>query len=146
MPISHTEIDDDFDAFVDCRVAEIEQSIVDVLVKVGEQGYKTAIAHGSYQDRTGTLRSSIGFGVVKYGTLTKVGGFKHFRSGSSGAAIGKDKLDGLVAECGGDEICLIFVAGAEYATYVEAMGYDVITFSEIECYHNAENEINKLFR
>lgn len=146
MPIEHTGVEEEFDAFVDGRLSELEQSVVDIFVKVGESAYNTAVSHGSYQDRTGTLRSSIGYGVVKYGRLVKSGGFRQFRSGSSGSAIGKDKLDELVRECRSDEIALVFVAGAEYAVYVEAMGYDVITFSELECYHKAEDEVNKLFR
>lgn len=146
MPVEHKGIDEDFDAFVDGRLSELERDVVDIFVKVGEIGYKTAVSRGSYQDRTGTLRSSIGYGVVKYGRLVKTGGFKNFRSGSAGIAEGKDLLNEKVKECGADEITLIFVAGAEYAVYVEAMGYDVITFSELETYRKAEDEISKLFK
>ena len=146
MPIKRNGVDKDFADFLDGRLAELESAIVRVLGEVGEDGYETAVNHGTYKNQTGNLRSSIGYGVVKYGQLVKRGGFKVILGGAEGAEKGKSRLNELAAECGRDEIVLIFVAGAEYAAYVEAMGYDVLTFSEMSCYRKASEEINKLLR
>lgn len=146
MPIKHKDIDREFSDFVDGGVSDLKRQVVDVFVKIGEYGYKLAISRGNYQDRTGNLRSSIGYGVVVNGRLVKTGGFEQFGSGSDGASTGKNRLRELVSECKAGCISLIFVAGEEYATYVESMGYDVLTFSEIECFHKAEEMINGLFK
>lgn len=146
MPIKHKEIDDDFKNFIDGGISGIENEIVDILVKIGEYGYKLAVRKGNYRDHTGNLRSSIGYGVVKYGRLVKSGGFKVFVSGADGVEMGKRALDSEVGECAQDSISLVFVAGAEYAAYVEVIGKDVLTFSELECYRKAEEMINRLFK
>lgn len=146
MPIKHKDIDREFSDFVDDGISAIEKDIVGVFVKIGDYGYRLAVERGNYQDRTGTLRSSIGYGVVANGRLVKSGGFQQFLSGSAGVSTGKDRLNELVSEVKRGYIALIFVAGAEHAMYVESMGYDVMTFSEIECYHKAEEMINQLFK
>ncbi len=146
MPISHKDIDREFSEFVDGGVSDLKRQVVDVFVKIGEYGYKLAVSRGNYQDRTGNLRSSIGYGVVVNGRLEKTGGFEQFASGSDGVSTGKNRLRELVSECRAGYISLLFVVGEDYASYVEAMGYDVLTLSEIECFHKAEEMINGLFK
>lgn len=146
MPIKHRDIDREFSDFVDDGISDIKRQVVDVFVRIGDYGYKLAVERGNYQDRTGNLRSSIGYGVVLNGRLVKIGGFEQFLSGSDGVSRGKDLLNELVSEVENDRISLILVAGAEYAMYVESIGYDVMTFSEIECFHKAEEMINELFK
>ena len=70
----------------------------------------------TYQDRTGNLRASIGYAVVKNGSAVKQNELNDF---------GRQKIQ----EGPSSGIYLIVFAGMEYALYVEAKGYDVLTGS-----------------
>ena len=92
----------------------------------------------TYADQTGNLRSSIGFVIFYNGEEVSTGGFGGGAllansegvkgSGTQGTAagpsfakeVGKKYTRGFV---------VVIVAGMEYAAYVEAKGYDVITGS-----------------
>ena len=145
MPIKRGNTDRAFSSYIDSRVREIKTKAVKMLCKVGEIGHKLAVEHGSYQDQTGNLRSSIGWGVVQDGQLVRQGGFTRFLQGSEGAQRGRDRLRELASQQGRG-IALIIVAGESYAIYVEAMGFDVITFSELKCYALAKQLINKILK
>lgn len=83
---------------------------------------------GSFNDQTGNLRSSIGFivmydGKVVHQDFTHSGGTEGQAEGLAFAEkLGKEYPKGWT---------LITVAGMEYAGFVEAKGYDVITGSTL---------------
>lgn len=77
-------------------------------------------AQGFYEDKTGNLRNSIGYLVYHNGELVSSGG-----SGS--------QYQNIVSSHVGMGIQLIGVAGMNYASYVEAKGYNVITIQADAC-------------
>lgn len=97
---------------------------------------------GSFNDQTGNLRSSIGYIVVYDGNIVK----EDFEL----AKRGTERTPGMIA---GREFAeyqaalnpkgwaLITVAGMEYAAFVEAKGYDVITGSTL----NANSKMDKVW-
>jgi len=85
-----------------------------------------------FNDDTGNLRSSIGFILMYYGEIV----YQDFQLSSGGT----DKSTGLAAGIAyanklaqeyNTGWAIITVAGMEYASWVEALGYDVITGSTI---------------
>lgn len=83
----------------------------------------------SFTDRTGALRSSIGFIITKNGKIVE----QDFVDSDNGSDKSSGKATGLkyAKQLRGSELgyTLIVVAGMQYAVYVEAKGFDVITGS-----------------
>ena len=79
-----------------------------------------------FYDLSANLRSSIGY-VILDGNTKKEEDFMQFGDGSKGKATGLEKGIEVAKQYKG--LKLVVVAGMEYATYVEAKGYDVITNS-----------------
>ena len=107
----------------------VEEAIIQVLKYVGETFVKDArnavnidgaFPKGDYTDRTANLRSSIGFVVLKDGEVLEDG-----LTGDSPEGVAAAKS--AVAQLPKSGYQLIGVAGMEYASYVEAKGYNVIT-------------------
>lgn len=102
----------------------------------------------SFNDQTGQLRASIGYIVVYNGQVL------NFNFDTSDVKVKQGKEDereegkSLAIEYANSLVknekgyCLICVAGANYAFYVEAKGYDVITGSSLE----ATETLRKWFR
>lgn len=128
------------------RMQVIEQAVLSRLQFVGEIFVKLAREEGAYKDRTGNLRNSIGYIILKNGeqlfenfeksahveveiSKGKLAGQTHTTKGSAdGVAKGKEvaELASLKFPKG---YVLIVVAGMEYAAAVEAKGLDVLTGS-----------------
>lgn len=101
------------------------------------QAYKTACVEmvnrakqtKTYQDQTGKLRSSIG--CVLYHKGVEI--FNYFESkgemGEQGVSQGLAFARSKAEESGDHLFVAVIVAGAEYARYVEAKGFDVLTGS-----------------
>lgn len=109
-------------------VIRIENDIIQILEYCGEQFVSEArqalnisavFPKGDYSDRTTNLRSSIGYFVVSNGDIVSSG----LKGTSKGMTAAKRAIGGIPK--GGYQ--LIGVAGMEYASYVESMGYNVIT-------------------
>lgn len=103
------------------RVDKAVEVIVNTLSYVGEMCVKEARGNGDYIDRTGNLRSSIGYVVLHNG--------KSVRENFKQADRGSSKSDGItqsrlfVRELSSKYskgLVLIVVAGMKYASYVEA--------------------------
>lgn len=94
-------------------------SLEDAAQKVVEE----AKLQETYVDQTGNLRSSIGYVIFFNGE--KVAG--SFGSGA-GAEKGKSVSEEIASKYTKGFVVVI-VAGMEYAAYVEAKGYDVLTGS-----------------
>ena len=88
-------------------------------------------------DHTGNLRNSIGYVVVQYGRIIAES-FKYNRrvrpdgnpKGNKGAdeahAKGLEHARSVARELPANKTYLVWVAGMEYAKYVEAKGFDVL--------------------
>jgi len=103
-----------------------ETRILYTLIYAGEQFINLARERGDYTDRTGNLRSSIGYAVVKDKKIINQG---FFVSGNEGVKEAKNAINEVLKGIKDKGFYLIGVAGMGYAGYVEAMGYDVITGS-----------------
>lgn len=89
--------------------------------------YEEAMKRKAFKDDTGALSSSIGWAVCKDGAIVYSGGF--FGNNAEGIAKGKTVV--REQSRGVKGIRLILVAGMDYASYVEAKGFDVNTAGEL---------------
>lgn len=133
MRISVNVPDSDFDAWVERQMQAAEKAIVLRMQYIGEQVVTASRDAGRYKDRTGNLRSSIGYCIVKDGKIMKKGGFiatsAPESNGSMGSEKGKKYLKTVASQYTG--IWLLLVAGMPYAAYVEAIGLDVVSTGEL---------------
>jgi len=110
------------------KVKRVEDAILLRLQRIGEQFITDARINGSYTDRTGNLRSSIGYVVLRNGEQFSRGGFELVKSGSNGTEKGAQVLSEAISRFP-TGLCLIVVAGMSYAAAVESKGFDVLTGS-----------------
>ena len=104
---------------------EYDRKAVEWLSVLGERVVKYAREHGSYTDRTGNLRNSIGYVVVQYGRIVTEDfsiGSGHGEAKTQARAYALEVASNLPA----NKSYLVWVAGMEYAKYVEAKGFDVL--------------------
>lgn len=97
----------------------------------------------TYKDQTHRLRSTIGYKIYKDGqemasNFQSMGGEK----GDEGVQIGIRKAAEAAAGIPG--IVAVVVAGADYASYVEAKGFDVLTGSALQLQQLFEAELRNL--
>lgn len=130
---------------------QAERYYIDRLIQAGEEGVKKAIEEGNYQNRTGDLRSSIGYVIAYNGNIIKEGGFHKIRGhgenmqkvefttkegkkvsfwakgkfgdGTNGSNIGLEFARSKISNTG---YSFVLVAGMEYASYVSSKGFDVL--------------------
>lgn len=114
----------DWNAITRMMQEEYDRKAVIWLASLGERVVKYAREHGSYTDRTGNLRNSIGYVVIQNGRVVK-DGFGSSEPQTKARAIALDTARSL----DGNKTYLVWVAGMEYAKYVEAKGFDVISGS-----------------
>lgn len=104
--------------------------IIDDVRFIAEGCYEEAIRRKQYADKSGRLSASIGWAVCYDGKVVHSGGFTgNGRKASAGQSAGREAVQELARESKG--IRLILVAGAPYATQVEARGFDVTTSGEL---------------
>lgn len=132
-----------FEAYAKRAIAQHRESVMETLIWMGGECVKDAKTNGSYTDRTGNLRNSVGYIIFENGNIIDeyfekaVTGTE--KSGEDPLKIGRD----LAIEVGSDfpGIVLVVVAGMKYAMYVEAKGKNVLTSAELL----ARKELPKLF-
>ena len=112
------------------EAARIEKDLIDIMGFVAEKFIKEArdglnitgaFPKGDYTDRTENLRSSIGYFILKDGSIIQ----QNLEGNSEGMANAKLALQEIHPRIG--HIQLILVAGMDYASYVESRGYNVLT-------------------
>lgn len=101
-----------------------EKAIILTLQKIGQEAVNWARENGSYTDRTGNLRNSIGYAIFKDRKL-------YISGADSSKARENEKVivnlvENRIPEKG---YGLIVYAGMEYGIYVEAKGYVVLSGS-----------------
>lgn len=106
--------------------------IVNILCYVGEQCIIEARDSGNYTDQTGNLRSSIGYAVVWNGKVVQRDCIDKVKQGDKGVSEGDYYLSKCVKKARKKGIVLIVTAGMNYAEYVEAKGYNVLSSAELK--------------
>ena len=130
MPIRLVTPQSEIDAYIDQSIDKALQVIVNTFMYVGESCIREARDNGSYMDQTGNLRSSIGYVVVVDGQVVRKNVVDLVKNGTEGTKEADAFLERLATEHS-DGICLIVVAGINYASYVEGRGYNVLTSAEL---------------
>lgn len=114
------------------NIERIEQVVVRNLSFVGESCLTAARSTNSYKDRSGNLRSSTGYVIVKNGKIINqvihAAGSGDDRK--TGVSEGEKFMREIVRQFP-EGIALIVVAGMNYAGYVSAKGYDVLDSAEL---------------
>lgn len=134
-------------------IRQFEEAILQALLYAGEEGLNQARGvtkeDGSYKDRTGNLRSSIGYvvfagnmQVLESGFLPTTTDDENNKDGVDGKLKGEEFLDEIKVKYGGG-YQVIMVAGMEYAGYVE-YNYDVLTSAEIATRNSLEARLYAL--
>ncbi len=139
--MSIKKISGDFDGWLEEQLQKRIAKLITAMCYVGEQCINEARNNGDYIDRTGNLRSSIGYVVLNNGNAVKQAGFKKYKKGSYGKAEGEALLQDLMTKYT-KGIVLIVVAGMNYASYVESLGRNVLTSSELM----AKREVPRMLR
>lgn len=103
------------------RIEKAQRVIIKTLKYVGEACVSEARSNGDYIDRTGNLRSSIGYVILNNGKIES----ENLKASSRGTdrTQGVSEARGFIRELSGKYnkgIVLIVVAGMKYASYVEA--------------------------
>ena len=143
MAIKRTTTQSEIDREIEAAIKRLEKAVIHTLRVVGEKGIiharslpspkgTAAIAphQPNYIDWTGNLRSSIGYVIVKDGSIIADGGFKAENGGTDGARTGREYAETLAMQIR-EGFALIVVAGMSYASYVTNKGYDVIDSAEL---------------
>ena len=128
-----------FDAFLN----EIEKKQIARLQRLGEMCLVEARTNKGYMMQTGALLSSTGYEVFVDGVAIH-SKFDAASGAESNAAETGIKSGQSIAESigkGTKGIALVVVAGMNYAAYVEAKGYNVLSSAE----HLAERELPRMF-
>lgn len=120
--------------YLDERKRRIDAAIMLNLQRVGEEFVKNSRDNNTYKDRTGNLRSSIGYVIIRNGRQIE----QNFETKKGPNGNGKDgqrnakKIVRQAVKKYPKGFVLIGVAGMNYAAAVEARGFDVISLGSIQ--------------
>lgn len=122
--------------------------IYQLLQRTGEEFVKVARESGRYIDHTGNLRSSIGYVIVRDGTILSENYMLSEKEGTD-KRTGMEKVKRLARELAfvhNKGFVLIGMAGMEYAAHVEAIeNKDVISMANVEAEEFIKKESRILF-
>ena len=134
MDIKMTTKMSEVNAYLKKEAERIHQLTIRALSYLGEQCVSLARNRApelSWIDRSGNLRSSIGYIITHRGKIVKYSDFQQVKQGSEGAKTGKD-FAAQIAKQYSAEYVLVVVAGMNYAEYVEAKdNKDVLATPEL---------------
>lgn len=130
MPIRQITPMSEIDRYTEQKLKGLEQAVIRTLTYCGELCLNVARSTNSYKDQTGNLRSSIGYVVAVDGRIVNQSAFETVKKGGDGSKQGAAFAKQLVRRFP-KGICLIVVAGMEYAVHVKNRGYDVLDSSEL---------------
>ena len=127
MAITQKTSTSDINAYLNHQIDVINKQVLMIMQYVGETGVNIARTSGSYHDRTGNLRSSVGYLVIDGGIVTS-------RNIVAKSPIATESVDAFINELTAKYnkgIVLILLAGMDYASKVSAMNYDVLDSAEV---------------
>jgi len=116
------------------------KSLLTALDNAGQRAVEVARASKTYQDRTGNLSASIGYGVYHNGVEYRTGGF----NGGDGETQGREYLRQIQTQYAHSKFALIVVAGMEYAAAVERRGYVVLDGALLRSDAIVKEELSRL--
>lgn len=145
------KVNNDGLAGFNAHIEMLEQFIEDSMLKSAEDGLNVARDAGlqvaPYTDRTGNLRASTGYTVIKDNVTVEDSKFSPVMgtdNGSKGISEGADYLRNVkLREEKGSKI--IFVAGMDYASYVE-MNHDVLAGASMEASRQLYRLLKRKFK
>ena len=145
MPIKCKESSGEISHYVKERVENLKKAVESTLEYIGERAIEvartTSLKGKDFTDRTGNLRSSMGYVIAFNGAVMHRAGFSTVNKGAQGAHEGAQYCE-QVAKTFSHGYALVVAAGMHYATYVSARGYDVLDSAETI----AVNLANQLLR
>lgn len=112
------------------------------LQDIGEEAINTARTSRRYLDQTGNLTSSIGYVILRRGSIVNKAGFDKVKKGDEGVRQGESLALSLASDFQHD-YTLIVVAGMDYAAYIEAKGLGGMTAAEMQAKAEIEKFVNK---
>lgn len=131
------------------EIDRVELLTVRALSRLGDECVKVArdrTPEASWTDRTGNLRSSIGYVIANNGKVIHYSDFKQVKQGNEGTKVGKDLATEIVNRTVGDYV-LVVVAGMNYAEFVEARdNKDVLATPELFAKKELPKMMEKLER
>lgn len=134
MPIKAQTTEAQIDAVLGAELDKLDKVIIRNLSYIGEQVVNIArdwpMQTKPYTDRTGNLRSSVGYVIVRDGEVVQISDFKVVKEGNKGKSEGMSFSKSLASEFPVG-YALIVVAGMNYAFYVKKRGYDVLDSAEL---------------
>ena len=130
MPIKQITPMSEIDRYTEQKLKGLEQAVIRTLTYCGEVCLNVARSTNSYKDQTGNLRSSIGYVVAVDGRIVNQSDFETVKKGGDGSKQGAAFAKQLVRRFP-KGVCLIVVAGMDYAVHVKNRGYDVLDSSEL---------------
>lgn len=131
MGVKFTTSKAELDAIIESEMQKAHNLTLRALAYLGEKCIIEARdrpQEESWIDRTGNLRSSIGYIIAYNGNIVTYGGFGKTLNGGQGQYDGRRFAESLVSKYGNAYV-LIVVAGMNYAEYVEAMDNKVVLAS-----------------
>jgi phage gpG-like protein len=112
------------------------------LQMIGEEAVNTARTSRRYLDQTGNLTSSIGYVILRRGSIVNKAGFDKTKEGDEGVRQGESLATSLAKDYPHD-FALIVVAGMDYAAYVEAKGLGGMTAAELQSKASIEQFVKR---
>ena len=129
---------------------EAENEFLEELARLGEMGVNEARLSGNYIDRTGNLRSSIGYVLAREGEVitasefAKIVGKENPTGEVEGDKKGRDLATAEARRLSKDGYALVLVAGMEYASHVSWTGRNVLDSAEDLMRERIETRFAKL--
>lgn len=131
MPITNSKkVKSSFYNYVVEQAEGARIGAINALNYVGLECVKEARQSGKYTDRTGNLRISIGYVVLEDGKPIKKGSFAKVLATATDAEAKSNEFITRLAATYNTGLVLLVVAGMDYAAYVEARGYNVLSSAE----------------
>lgn len=135
---------EDINRAVQAEFDKIDTGITEIFHRVGEEFVTNArmglnidagaFPKGDYTDRTANLRASIGYAVIRNGAIV----YDEIH-GPEGRKI----IDQILHLSIGANYKLIGIAAMEYASYLESMGYNVISSQGLVAFVDLTDQLKK---
>lgn len=136
-------------AYFNAVMGIVKEEMTNGLSFLGEQCVKKIRERSneeSWNDISGNLRTSIGYGVSDHGRKVVESAFKQVLQGTQGAQEGKALLEELTKQYA-DTYALIVVAGMNYADRVEAMeSKDVLASTELWAKNKLDDFVKRIVK
>ena len=141
-----TKLDEIHNALMN-KALECDAWVIRKLAELGEQCVNRIRDRGgdaSWYDRSGNLRSSVGYVIAHNGSIIRYSEFNQVKQGSEGVKVGKELAEELVRMYTSPYV-LIVVAGMNYAEKVESMdNKDVLASTELWAIDQVPKMLEKL--